>query len=436
MTIIPPSWCSQTTNLFYGVSQADAQAALWKTFLATDAAAPYIDPATKNIPEPTASSTEVQALYLQFLQGKLSQVYISESANALSPKEVQSRYTMLQAFQIVLAMLKALQNCMREQSQLLGIYANWQKEYTKMMTATPIYGPVDNCKVIVHPEDFGTTTLGYGNISINQIVDYLLAKIPPGTSGAENAFWTSPPNDHGVQWRFGLYKGADGSYLFVADVAGHTWRTTDGNNDVERWCGKNNIFDSWNSGIRTDAPDPTLSDADAKKAVIQGISDSLTTYVQNQVATNPTGTVFNGYADDGPTWTDFANWGAGAATWYNVGIIGPALGPSADTGHGEVRFGPGAWDEQFCGNVSYEATGKETKDALPLRQASQSYRGDVNSQLSQYTEGTRSKRTQVANMAQLTQSLMDQTKDALTAQKDLLTAITESMKTLLTAIFR
>jgi hypothetical protein len=427
MSILPPSWCAQETELFYGVSQTDEQAKLWADFLATDAAAPYIDPETKNIPEPAASSPEVQALYLKFLQGKLSAVYVSESANALSPKEVQARFTMLQAFAIVLAMLKALQNCMKEQSQLLGFYTNWQKEYTKMMTATPIYGPVDNAKIIVKTTDFGNTTLGYGKISINQIVDYLLSKLPP-SGNAGTVLWRSPPNDHGVRWYFHLTKAADGTYSFSADIRGHTWIS-----DTESWCGKNQVF---GYAIGSSAPDSTLSDAEAKKAVIQNISDALTSYVQNQISAHPTDYFFVGYGgDDGPTWADVAQWGTQAANMYNIGIIGPAIGPGADMAHGELRFGAGAWDEQFRGPYS-ESSSDDKKNAQSKRQASQSYRGDINSQLGQYTEAARANRTQVANMASLTQSVMDQTKDSLSAQKDLLTAITESLRTLLTAIFR
>ena len=145
--------------------------------------------------------------------------------------------------------------------------------------------------------------------------------------------------------------------------------------------------------------------------------------------------VFSGYNSDGPTWDDLATWGSATADQYNTGIIGPAIGPGAETDYGEVRFGAGAWDEQFRGPYS-EDSDDDKKDAQQKRQASQSYRGDVNSQLSQYTEGARANRTQVQNLSSLTQSLMDQTKDSLTAQKDLLTAITESLRNLLTAIFR
>jgi hypothetical protein len=156
-----------------------------------------------------------KSIFMNFLQEKRAVVGQSEAVNAISPTEEKIRRILFSAFSMVLEMLTTLQQTSRVESAALQIYAEWEKEYTNLLSSTPIYGPTVLNQVIANDSDFGKTTLGHENITVRQVADYLLSQIQKNGSTSEEFRVTNIASSNPGFPCFLLTKNNDGSYTFT-----------------------------------------------------------------------------------------------------------------------------------------------------------------------------------------------------------------------------
>jgi hypothetical protein len=163
-----------------------------------------------------------KALFMSFLQENLAAVKASEAINAISPHEDAVRRVLFTAFSMIMDMLNTLQQSSRVESKALQIYAEWEKEYTNLITATPIYGPTVANSIVANDIDFGETTLGADNVTVRQVARWLLQQIQT-TGETEARFTVRNPvftntaaggNPTAGFPTFLMKKNADGSYNF------------------------------------------------------------------------------------------------------------------------------------------------------------------------------------------------------------------------------
>ncbi len=173
-TIDIPSYLEPFTKTFYGLTDSTSEEnkkrdGLYQEFLITN---------QLKDSDVSQATPEQQALYLaqfaQFLEQQLENIYQSESVIALSPEEMAKRNILFEAFATVLKMMNALQDTVRKISQSLVFYTKWQNQYTDMMTKIPLYVQGASAKVSYNAVNFGKTGLGYGNVQIEDMIDYLL----------------------------------------------------------------------------------------------------------------------------------------------------------------------------------------------------------------------------------------------------------------------
>lgn len=206
MSIQVPSWYSSTNALYYNPESNIADdPQLWNDFLSS-----IEDPDILSTVKKDPNTTEVQSLYLNFLQGKLKEIYVSEDVNALSPKEIEARATIFEVYKVIVNMLKVLQECLRQQAGLLQNYTNLQYEWTKMLTQTPVYGPNLQDQIVLDKNDFTKTSLGYSNITIEQVFSSLLSQLEG--KNLTTVSWSTPTNYRGVGYIFNLNKNTDGTF--------------------------------------------------------------------------------------------------------------------------------------------------------------------------------------------------------------------------------
>lgn len=160
MSLPTSGFYSNIISSYFGYLTPTDQQDLWNQFLKKNGL-------TTN---PSDTDPNAQLEFVDFMQSHYSNVQIDLQ---LSPAEVEKRRIMFDAFSIVLHMLTVLQNTVTTQSNNLVFLGKWQEEYTKMMTKVPIYvgTPSQTVKVdLTNPSKF---TLGYNDISIQDVADYV-----------------------------------------------------------------------------------------------------------------------------------------------------------------------------------------------------------------------------------------------------------------------
>ncbi len=218
--------------------------------------------------DPIADDEVTKAHYMSFLHAKLAAVGKSEAANAISPHEDAVRRVLFSAFSMVLEMLTTLQQTARLESKAIQIYSEWEKEYTNLIAATPIYGPTSLNQIIANNNDFGSTTLGQEGITIRQVADWLLNEIQ--TKGTSSATFnvTNPVHDDPGFPCFIMEKNSDGSYTFRLRAP-----------QRDGWGG---FANNWQNILSvTITPSSTLIGQEQNRALIDNMMTAMTTKWQN-----------------------------------------------------------------------------------------------------------------------------------------------------------
>lgn len=493
-----------------------------------------------------------KAHYMSFLQSKLAAVGKSEAINAISPHEDTVRRILFSAFSMVLEMLTTLQQTARLESKAIQLYAEWQKEYTNLVTSTPIYGPVSLNQVIANNDDFGRTTLGHEGITVRQVADWLLHEIQRTGSSSATFNVTNPAHDYPGFPCFIMTRNANGSYSLTLRaplrdgwggfynnwqnlltvtispstiLAGEALNTSLIDNMMiemtKKWQANSfdqssfnvyaKVWDRKSTGSKSEIGDLYQAGAIFKsystsylKTLWSGTSEKIwftdeqfdghdapiyayQDWIDGDGNLTVTGgnywpirvTVINNLPTTLDGWSNFqlgtitggdlapdknhvapefrmqihyaSNTGTVRnytmvcyATWLNKkGKRQYDWGPtfefevtSTDSNVGTGFWGPwnapgiGAWPE----TVPYPS--KFSKSSLQnIRSQASSYIGEINAQLQQYVQSTQARKENIDNAMKVMQNLLSQTLQATSNQINLLDAIMQSLKSILSAIF-
>lgn len=172
--------------------------------------APFITPLLPTAPEARSAclillsqigqkmsslAEQIRPLYSTFFAEKLRDVstYVSEATVALSPTEIEQRRIAFEIFSLALSMLSALQRASTLAGTLMSYYTDVQREYMDLISQIQLYGPTGKYKIIVNSADFGKTQLGYSNTTVRNVLDYLISQIQTADAvhGQKVAAWYS-----------------------------------------------------------------------------------------------------------------------------------------------------------------------------------------------------------------------------------------------------
>jgi hypothetical protein len=374
----------------------------------------------------------------QFLQG-----IASFSTASLSPDELAKRKVMLDTFDIILKMLNALQNTIGVQANTLYFYGKWQQEYTKMLTRVPVYtaNPTESMQVDVN--DLTKFTFGYAGISVSDIAGHMASKVAVLLAG-EGAFtirtpvtrvsipWTASGNSYPTT---PASFDVQISYKFTPSFDTTTQKaviTVDTGLEISNSAGNNPENGPKQLTTRTLYSDPTGISSQAGQAstlqpyyaqlVSQAITNNSYSYNYFDPNATPGGIKdFNLTASYNPTSKKMElrlDYQRFDTVMYN-GTATIDAGLSIPWRYKDPNPGTGLNSDQLQANSN--AAGK---------------RGEINSQLQQYIENIRSKRQVIQDTAKQMETNLSGSKEAISQQSDLLTSIIESMKGLISAIFR
>jgi len=397
------------------------------------------------------TEVEIQARYMEFLADRLSSIYKSEEKVALSPLEIEARDIFFEIFSIAIDMLRALQDCTRAQSQLLKLYADWQKEYTDMMSQTPIYGPLANYKILADNDDFGNTKLGYADVTVRQMYDYLLKQLEAKNFNASGTRHVKFEHGEHIDGQYDESEPAEGSnvifhltenktmpdgpstYTATVDLLSYNigpdeWYSETGGSlitatqddttapsDGRSSYLLNNLMRGLSENWEEKTTGPDRNDIVASMYIPEAGGDEVITYEYLREMWGPHS---EGVDPDASTsssllWTSYVK----SFFW------GPWNAPT-----------PGAWPETIG---SWEDQGYSDEDKIAAKRgASQGFRGELNAQLQLFIQNVDARKRRVRDMSEGTESIITQIRESIQAQSNLLSAITESLKSLISAIFR
>ena len=177
--------------------------------------------------EAIPNDTAARAAFLMFLQENQATIQKSEAVNAISPQEQEIRNAIFATYSIILKMLSVLQRASQVEAKSQEIYADWMSSITDQISSTPMYGPTDQNKIVANSADFGKTTLGYGNITVRDVLSYLMNQIQTNNSTDETFTVSNPtvqnldesPSSTSMGFpKFELQKNSDGSFTFSIEA--------------------------------------------------------------------------------------------------------------------------------------------------------------------------------------------------------------------------
>lgn len=151
------------------IKTPDEQLADWEQFLTTQGftAAP-------------AQSIDAEKQFVTYLQNRFVN---AQHTGTFSPLEIQKRQIMFLVFELAQKMLKILEDTVAVQANNLIFLGKWQQQYTTMMTSVPIYTSTPTNVWEPNTTDATKFTLGYSNITVDDISQYLASKALPTTVG-------------------------------------------------------------------------------------------------------------------------------------------------------------------------------------------------------------------------------------------------------------
>ena len=231
--------------------------------------------------EAIPNDTATRAAFLNFLQEAQATVQRSEAVNAISPQEQEMRNAIFATFSIILKMLTVLQRASQVEAKSQQIYADWMSSITDQISSTPMYGPTDENSIIANSTDFGETTLGYGNITVRDMLTYLMNQIQTNNSTDESFTIKNPsvqnltdfPNSTEMGFpKFELQKNSDGSFTFSIEAP----------SDVD----DNGVPQSWTTVMSASVPASTsfITNQTSTSALVENLLTKMTTYWNSQVS--------------------------------------------------------------------------------------------------------------------------------------------------------
>lgn len=385
----------------------------------------------------TGASLPVE--YQNFLSSAIEAEHVSEATVAISPHEAEMRRIMFEIFSLALDMIRVLQTTSTLEGTLLYYYANVQREYVDMMSQTQMYGPTPKTRIIVNSQDFGKTALGYGNITVRSVVDYLYNQIKD-TTGAQTITYSSTgetyvgTGDFTDQYNvdtigvleFKLIRDSKNGYEFQIQVpsegAFYTLFST------KRLSDDGTSFSATND-FNKDSLYYVNSNLTGTQQTADLISRMMAHLTKEWNETPDTTTI----ADiPGSTSPDLLS--IGSVVIDNFGDLKTQWSSAAtqDTPANVYFTGPvqTAWENMFSSDY-----GDTDKLAAAASRAS-SFRSETSAVLQTYLETARSLKQIASDASKRADSVLSQIKESIQNQENLVQSISESLRGILSAIFR
>lgn len=402
-------------SIFGNLSAADKQK-IWVKFL-TD----------NNLPQPVPPPGSEQ-LFLTYLNQVVTSEQFSQKVyvnDKLSPEEMKKRNIMFQVLNSVVSMLLSLQSTVTVQAQNIAIFARWQKEYTNMLTRVPTLVGGEASNVVANTSDLSKFTLGYNDISIRDIAQWWAQQRLDGKSDTFTitlpSYYTNS-NDPNTYVENGSINFTPTGIQFqgftVSIPAGGSFDTNVANFERQ--------FAGWWNG------NPSVSVSYFQLFPLAGFvtapasSLPLSTLISNYSATvQPAINAYVGYIRD----RDPNDTRPAVQTMLTWGQIFSQSKPNTDPYAGLEILKPYTY-------VSPAGITDPNDRRRTLSDAAAKARGEINSKEQQFTESIRSKRQVIQDTQSALQSNLDQSRQTYSQQSDLLTSLIDSLKGLLSSIFR
>jgi len=435
---------------FFSTLAQDEQDKVWKNFLVNKGLDPTLTPAA-------APSTYVSE-FVDYAQGVYDRLLTEYN---LSPDEVKKRQIMFMIFDLSLTMLKAIQNSIAVTANNMIISSKWQDEYTKMLTRVPIYTAQPSEKMRIDLTDPAKCTFGYNDINVQDMAQYIVnqanlsAAAAGGTTGAKEVDFamSTEPNNTFEELNGNRPPGTLAAWIKISNVI-TTFRLhispEDGKGYVE-------IQETAHVELHNSLPNPdynfsgtkTLRDvkiefdyspttsSDSFASTVKTVADDTLTVIKNSFdLTDPSNPQFlpkvinlgNGSEDFWFGSPSFHNALYNGDGWY-VKATGTPMSPNGAKIYSNNFFIPWRYKQPYAD----PGTDTGQKDANKMEE---SHRAETNSLLQQYLETIRAKRQSVRDRATTLQSSLDQTRESMSQQSNLLTSIVDTMKDILGSIFR
>lgn len=344
-------------------------------------------------------------------------VYVNDK---LPPEEIKKRNIMFEVLKSVVDMLLSLQSTVTVQAQSIAMHARWQKEYTNMLTRVPtlVGGESSAVKPIdvnaLNP-DWSKFTFGYGDISVQDMANWWADQ---RVYGKNDIFTIESPGEQVTTSP--IYAFTAFGFTFKISATEISFYPTLGGSPPSIPFYPTLSIPIASSGTTFDQH--TANFQNAFKTfwnTYQGHVDALSNIAQgsynyanlNMLTIDPFTTDVN--LQKLLTWGQiFTQTKPITDPWAALEILKPYtyVAPSGIT----------AQDNRY--RVLAEANAKA--------------RGEINSKEQQYIENVRSKRQIVQDTQSALQANLDQSRQTLSQQSDLLTSVIDSLKGLLSSIFR
>lgn len=296
-------------------------------------------------------------------------------------------------------MLTVLQNTVTTQSNNLVFLGKWQEEYTKMMTKVPIYvgTPSQTVKVdLTTPSKF---TLGYNDISIQDVADYVAttgqtAKIEllssftsAGSADNTSVYATITPTDI----TFELIARAPAFLAFAGGA----------------------FYSSGPITFPVSSSGTTSSQIAASIAKTFTDSFSIDLY---SLGAPPYSSIIGGLVAAPFTISKFMNTNP---------LLGTSIAPAAIQGV--------PWRLATPNTADFSSLTQDEKDENSNVAKT---RAEINTRNQQYIENLRSRRDTIRDQASVVENNLSTTKEAISQQAALLNSIIESLKGIIAAIYK
>jgi hypothetical protein len=182
---------------FFGALSSQQQEEMWQSYL--NEYGNYVPPVTT--PSPSSSSYQEYLKRLSELASFAQGVFTEEQTPAnTSPQESAQRKILFVVFDLSLIMLNDLQNSLAVESQTLIYNAQWQEQYTNMLTSVPVLTADPTETMSLNSTDPADTTFGFDNISLGDISSYLISQAQSSSTGTATFSLSGEANAGQVTW--------------------------------------------------------------------------------------------------------------------------------------------------------------------------------------------------------------------------------------------
>ncbi len=362
-----------------------------------------------NLTDPVPPGQE--QLFLTFIQQQIASnaVQVPSYVNdTLSPDEVKKRNITFGVLNSVLNMLLALQNTVTVEAQDVAFYGKWQKAYTDMLTRVPTYIGGEASNVHVDLNDLSKFTLGYNDISVEDIAKWWAQERIDGKndtfsistyttlSATETQYVTINFSPSGIDWSITSQGTNSGGTLPQAVVTASAGATFD-----QSVTNYENAFKTFWIAFSGNI---AAFSANQAQAYVNAFPSAPATIQANTTDTTQQKQLVQAQI--------FAQTAKNTDPYVNFEILKP-------------------YTYVAPANITQATDPKRT-----LSDAASKARAEINSRDQQYIENIRSLRQTVQDQQQQIQANLDQSRQTIPQQADLFNSIIDSLKGILASIYR